>query len=516
MSILRRHRKGIPRESTNIITMREVSSVTRVLRGYRPELVYNYFEEIAKIPRNSFQEEKISNYLVAFAKMQGLEFYQDEFWNVVINKPASPGYENRKKVILQGHMDMVCVKDDDVEHDFSKDPIELLVDGDYVKAKGTTLGADDGNAVSIILAILEDNEHPHPALQAIITTAEEAGMVGAVNLDDKVIDGDYLIGLDYSDNTSVLVSCAGSCQNVFSLEKQIVNVEKNEDKAAYELSLIGLLGGHSGIQIIEGRANAIVVMNELLANLQSVLHYELTSFVGGDKENTISPWSKAIVVVPKEDAEKLKSFVETSSIVLAKEYVEVDPGIKLELVEVGLPKECLSKATKKNLLQFIDLIPNGLQTYLDAARTLAKSSSNLGVLGDDGQNITMYAHSRANTEYQHDQILRRFKEVAGYCNVKHVCNHRVPAWEYDREAVLPGKVQNIWEKLRGTKPHIAIFHAGVEPGIFIKKMHERGKHLEAVNIGIHNIDVHTPRERMEIATLGQAFELVQAILENLD
>lgn len=499
-----------------ILTMREELSVTRVLQGYKLERVYNYFEEIAKIPRNSFQEEKISNYLVAFAQAQGLEVYQDKFLNVVINKPASPGYENRKKVILQGHMDMVCVKDADVEHDFSRDPIELVVDGDYVKAKGTTLGADDGNAVSIILAVLEDNEHPHPALQAIITTAEEAGMVGAVNLDGKVIDGDFLIGLDYSNNTSILVSCAGSCQNVFSLAKQMVKVEQNEDKVAYELSLTGLLGGHSGIQIIVGRANAIVVMNEVLADLQSVLPYELVNFVGGDKENTIAPWAKAILVVPKECAEKLNSFVETISSALAKEYAEVDPDIKLELVEAGLPKECLSNAAKKDLLQFIDLIPNGLQTYLDAARTLAKSSSNLGVLVDDGQNITMYAHSRANTEYQHDQILRRFQEVAGYCKVKYVCNHRVPAWEYDREAILPGKVQNIWEKLRGTKPPIAIFHAGVEPGIFIKKMHERGKYLEAVNIGVHNIDVHTPRERMEIATLGQAFELVQAILENLD
>jgi dipeptidase D len=490
--------------------------MTRVLKGYKPERVYHYFEEVAQIPRNSFQEEKISNYLVNFAKEHDLDVYQDEHWNVIINKPASKGYENRKKVILQGHMDMVCVKEANVEHDFMRDPIELVVDGDYVKAKGTTLGADDGNAVSIILAVLEDNEKPHPALQAIITTAEETGMVGAVNLNGNLIDGDFLIGLDYSNNTSVLVSCAGSCQNVFSLEKQVVSMENIGTKVACEISLNGLLGGHSGIQIILGRANAIVVLAEILSNLKTEMFYELSDFVGGDKENTIPAWAKATVVIPKEKVKELADFVGKSNTELAKEYIDTDPDIRLQVTEVKVPRCCLSERTENKLLQFIDLIPNGLQTYLDVARTLAKSSSNLGVLEDDGSIITLFAHSRSNTEYQHDQILRRFKEVAALCDVKYVCNHRVPAWEYDRKAVLPSKVQTIWEKVRGARPPIAIFHAGVESGVFIKKMQERGKHLEAISIGIHNVDVHSPRERMEIKTLGQAFELVQAILENLN
>jgi len=488
----------------------------RVLQGYKPERVYHYFEEIAQIPRNSFQEERISNYLVNFAKEHGLDVYQDEHWNVVINKPASKGYESRKKVILQGHMDMVCVKNANVEHDFTKDPIELVVDGDYVKANGTTLGADDGNAVSIILAVLEDNEKPHPALQAIITTAEEVGMVGAVNLDGKQIDGEFLIGLDYSNNTSVLVSCAGSCQNVFSLERKSASVENLETKAAYEISVSGLLGGHSGIQIITGRANAIVVLDEILLNLRAEMPYELADFCGGDKENTIPAWAKATVVITEDKSQKFNTFIRKMDVNLAKEYIEVDSDIKLQATEVKVPKECWKDETTNNLLKFIDLIPNGLQTYLDSARTLAKSSSNLGVLEIDKSIIKLLAHSRANTEYQHDQILRRFKEIATFCDIKYVYNHRVPAWEYDRQAVLPGKVQDIWEKVRGVRPPIAIFHAGVEPGIFIQKMQERGRHLEAVNIGIHNIDVHSPRERMEIKTLGQAFELVQAILENLN
>jgi len=487
-----------------------------VFDGFKPERVYHYFEEIAKVPRNSFHEEKISNYLVEFAKAHNIDYVQDEHWNVVMNKPATPGYEGRKKIILQGHMDMVCVTEPGVVHDFENDPIELIRDGDYVRANGTSLGADDANAVSLILALFENDEIPHPALQAVITTAEEVGMIGARNLDGDLLDGDYLIGLDYSQNTSVLVSGAGGCESTVTLARKDVPVEK-AGKKAYKLAISGLKGGHSGTQIIFERACAIRLLGEALGDLKSRFSgLAVASVAGGDKGNVIAAWSEAVIVIDEAHTAAFEARVNELNEGMRFEFAPFDPGLVLTASPCDVPAECLDAATLNALVDLLDLLPSGVRSYLDTEREHMKSSTNLGTLRQTDDTIVVTPYSRSNSEYQMDQLVRRIAAAASRCGAECTFDNRVAAWQFDPNSSLNSKVQDIWEKTRDYRPPLVIFHAGVEPGLFIKKMKERGRKLEAVNIGVHNFDVHSPKERMEIATLGEAYTLLEAILRDLD
>lgn len=485
-----------------------------VLTGYQPEKVYYYFEEVAKIPRNSFEEKAISDYLVAFAQAHGLEYTQDEHWNVVMEKPATKGYEQKKKIILQGHMDMVCVQEPGTNHDFSKDPIKMVVEDGYVHACGTTLGADDGNALAIILAILDDDTLPHPALQAIFTVAEEVGMLGAVQLSADLIDGDYLIGLDYSDNTKILVASAGTCVNCFTLPQQMEPLAA-QDKIAYQVGIKGLLGGHSGGMIIQGRANAIVVLGEVLHRMQSKLSFALTAFRGGDKTNAIPNWAEGTIIVAASARKDFQQYWQEAQSLLQQEYAETDKDITLTCEETNLPAEVYSKELTGQLLNLISLMPDGLQSYLDAARTMVKGSSNLGIVSTNGKELVLDGLARGNTEYQLDRLVAKFTSLAELCGAQYTLKNRATAWEFARESAFRTAVEKICEQKLGAKPGLDITHGGTEPGIFIGKMQEKGRKLEAVNLGPHNIDVHTPRERMELVTLAQTYDLVTTILKEL-
>lgn len=486
-----------------------------IFDGFEPKSVYRYFEEISKIPRNSYHEEKISGYLVDFAKKRGLKFIQDEHYNVVIEKEASPGYEERKKIILQAHMDMVCVAAEGVDHDFSREPIELVRDGDYVRAKGTTLGSDDGNGVALILAILENDDIPHPRLQAIITVAEEVGMVGARNLDARLVDGDYIIGLDYSESKDILVSGAGTVSCALKIPVETAPVEP-ADLVSYVLNLKGLSGGHSGSQIIRGRGNAIRIMAEALSSFKSAYAgFRIASFSGGDKRNVIPSWANAQVLLQKKDETAFVSAVKRFDVTIRSEYRQTDPHLIITAAKCGLPQAVYQTDTEEKLLDVLDLIPAGVQNYLDAERTHVKSSINVGILKEEDKNIVIEVHARSNSEYQAEQIIRRISAAARRSGAVYTQNFRIPAWQFDPSSTLSSKIQDIWEKTRGYRPELAVMHAGIEQGIFIQKMGSCGKKLESVSIGAHSIDVHTPNERLEIATLGQAYELLAAILRDL-
>ncbi len=494
-----------------------------VFDGFKPERVYRFFEEVAHVPRNSFHEQKISDWLVNFARERGIACVQDKNWNVVMTVPATPGYENRKKIILQGHMDMVCVADPDVEHDFENDPIELVRDGDFVRAAGTTLGADDGNALALMLAVLDDTSLPHPQLQCVFTAAEEVGMIGAANLDGELLDGEYLIGLDYSQNTSILVSGAGSCEAEIIVRKDLVprgeceeSVSEKERKG-YRIEISGLKGGHSGVAIIYGRACALRLLGEVMSTLMKEFpDMGVTSMCGGEKGNSIAMRSQAVVAVRKGDSERFEERIRALNDTLRAEFETVDPGVTVEAVPCELPKEECLRSSVGNLVALLDLLPSGTQSYLDADRTLVKSSVNFGTLRDEVDCFVLRPFFRSNTEYQLDQLARRIETLCRSFSCECRFFNRSPAWQFDPHSSLNAKVQDIWEKTRGYRPPLAIVHGGVEPGLFIEKMARRGRKLEAVNVGVHNYDVHSTRERMEIATLGQAFELLAALLRDLD
>ncbi|MCI8510572.1 MAG: aminoacyl-histidine dipeptidase [Lachnospiraceae bacterium] len=487
----------------------------RILKDLKPENVFFFFEEISRIPRNSGDEQAVSDYLVEFAKKRGLKVRRDAALNVVIDKPASPGYEDRPKVILQGHMDMVCVKNPGVEHDFKKDPIPLVIDGEFLRANGTSLGADDGNAVALCLAILDNEEAPHPPLQVILTTMEEIGCKGAQALDASMMDGDYLIGLDYSQDTNILVSCAGSTTHFFRVRGEKEAVGEQSDKRALLLKIGGLTSGHSGIEIIKGRANANRLLGELVSALDPNGTARFAAISGGDKKNVIPFWAEASVVLSKKEAEAALKAFESLSEEVKREYQETDPLMTLSLCETKLPEFAWSQKTTQTVLALLDLIPNGLQNYLDAERTLTKCSGNLGIVQETEEGIELISMVRSNSEYEHDQIIRRMSRAAALTGTEYHNEGRTPAWEYDKESGFPAQIQDIWEKERGSRPPLNIIHAEVETGLFVGKVKAQKRKLEAVNLGIRNYDVHTPRERLEIASLGRAYTLLLKVLEEI-
>ena len=489
--------------------------MARVLSGLKPENAFYFFEEISRIPRGSGNEQAISDYLVGFAKERGLEVKRDAALNVVIKKPATFGYEKRPKVILQGHMDMVCVKEPGITHDFTRDPIELVIDGTFLRANGTSLGADNGNAMALCLAILDNDTMKHPALEVLFTTNEETGMKGAMELDGGLVDGDCLIGLDYSQDSNILVSCAGSCNNYFAIKTAKEAVDRPERKDALCIRIDGLTSGHSGVEIIKGRANANRVLGEILSAIEKLSAFQIAKISGGTQINVIPVAAQATICCEAQTTGQLKQVLAGIAEQLKREYQYTDPGMKVECNSVTVPERAYPQEATKTVSALLNLIPNGLQNYLDAFRTITKCSGNLGMVYETEQGIELISMTRCNSEYEHEQILRRMEQLAELCGVEYRCDGRTPVWEYDPDSDLTKQVQDVWERLRGERPETAIIHAGVETGLIIGKMRERGKMLQAVNLGVRNYDVHTPRERMEIASLGRTYELLVEILREI-
>ena len=352
----------------------------RALENCEPKRVFYYFEELCKIPHGSGNTKQISDYLVSFAKEQGLEYVQDEMNNIVIYKPATPGYENAPTVIIQGHMDMVCEKRPDVEHDFTKDPLNISVQDGYVTANGTTLGGDDGIAVAYGLALLESKEIAHPALEVLITVDEEIGLLGAVGLDCSVLKGRRLINLDSEAEGSLWISCAGGLSGISTIPVQ--RVEAEGQKAAVKIT--GLMGGHSGAEIDKKRANANVLMGRFLYSLQQETAYEIISLAGGQKDNAITREADAELLV--EDINSVKACAEKLQKGFREEYAGTDEGITVEITDLGVASaKILHPTSREKVLFFLMEVPFGIQKMSGSIDGLVETSTNIGIvkLGED-------------------------------------------------------------------------------------------------------------------------------------
>lgn len=487
----------------------------RVLEKFKPEKLFYYFEEISRIPRNSHEEQQISDYLLKFACDHGWAAKRDGILNTVIDIPASPGYEERPKVILQGHMDMVCVKDPGVAHDFTKDAIPLAYDKEWIYAEGTTLGADDGKAIALILALLDDPTLRHPPIQAVFTASEEVGLYGAQNIDATMLDGKYLIGLDYSSDENILVSCAGSSEHMISIPSERIHIADPTEKKAFSINLSGLTSGHGGGDIHRYRANGVRLICEILCTLREQFSIELAAINGGSKPNVIPANGCATVVFSCPDEPLVKKQLEKLRDTLKTEYLHTDPKLELSWTETAVPELCYSEKSIQALLDCVDLLPLGLFNYLDEENRFCKSSCNMGMVFEEPDCIKVSEMVRGNSNYQHAQVIRRIHRAAVRCGAKHEQESYTPAWEVRDNSVLAQQVSDIWEEVRGVKPELNIIHATVEGGIFIEKMAALGKQIDVVNIGVKNPNVHTTKERMNIASFISAYELLRRVLEEL-
>lgn len=475
------------------------------LSGLKPEKVFEFFEEISSIPRGSGDMEKISRYCADFAEKRGLKFIKDDDNNVVIFKAATEGYEKSETVILQGHLDMVCQKDEETEIDFLKDGLNLYVDGDFVKAKGTTLGADNGIAVAMVLAILDSDELSHPALEAVFTTDEEIGMVGALELDMSVLKGTKMINLDAEEDGILTVSCAGGSDFVATMPVQ----RKEEKGVLVEITLRGLKGGHSGVEINDGRVNANILAGRYLNHISKSEKFDLISVDGGDKSNAIPNLCRISVLAKDKESfvcetQKYLDIIKTE--ILSREP-DFDYAVRASENET---KNVLSEEIKEKVIFALALAPNGIVEMSKEIEGLVETSLNLGILKTEEEKVTLHFSLRSNKKSALrflEEKLEAFSENIGF--VWEESGH-YPPWEYRENSQLQKIYKECFVELNGFEPRFEAIHAGLECGVFSSAK----DNLDCVALGPDLSEVHTVNEKLSISSTERIFNLVVKMLEN--
>lgn len=478
----------------------------RALENCEPKRVFYYFEELCKIPHGSGNTKQISDYLVSFAKEHGLEYVQDEMNNVVIYKPATEGYEDAPAVILQGHMDMVCEKRPDVDHDFTKDPLNISVKDGYVTANGTTLGGDDGIAVAYGLALLESKDLAHPALEVLITVDEEIGLLGAEGFDCSVLKGKRLINLDSEAEGSLWISCAGGLSGISTIPVQ--RVEAEGQKAAVKIT--GLMGGHSGAEIDKKRANANVLMGRFLYSLQQETAYEIISLAGGQKDNAITREADAELLV--EDINSVKACAEKLQKGFREEYAGTDEGITVEITDLGVASaKVLHPTSREKVLFFLMEVPFGIQKMSGSIDGLVETSTNIGIvkLGED--EFLGSSSVRSSVEVAGAALSDKICYLTEFLGGEYTVQGAYPAWEYRKDSPLRDQMVEVYEEMYGEKPNVVAIHAGLECGLFYKKI----EGLDCVSLGPNMKDIHTSEEVLDIASTERVWKYLVKVLESL-
>lgn len=471
------------------------------LANYGPERVFYYFEQISRIPRGSGNMRAISDYCAAFARAHNLRFRQDENNNVIICKPATLGRENDPTVILQGHMDMVCEKIPGSGFNFETDAIKLLIDGDWLTADGTTLGADNGIAIAMILAILESDDLSHPSLEAVFTTDEETSLVGATALDVSDLQGRAMINLDSEDEGVLTVSCAGGVRVVGT----IPTTRQSGSWACLELAIHGLLGGHSGAQIHEGRGCSNQLMGRLLCHLQAVAPFQLVSLAGGNKDNVISSDTSAVLATQDKHIGPLQQAVQNMEAIYQAELAVTDPGIKIDIVI--RPTASVQPVTTDSTRRIIGMLvncPQGVLVMSADLPGLVQTSLNMGVLKLETDSLRAEFALRSSCASQKDMMIERLHNLFVSFGGSTITRGDYPGWEFLRQSPLREHMVKIWKDMFGTEPKIEAIHAGLECGLFAGKM----PGLDAVSLGPTMQDVHSTKERLSISSTQRIYEFV--------
>ena len=478
---------------------------TRKLAGLQPEAVFQYFEEMCAIPHGSGNTKPISDYLVNFAKTHGLRYIQDEANNVIIFGDATPGYEDHAPVILQGHMDMVCEKDEDCPINMDTDGLDVTHDGKYVFARGTTLGGDNGIAVAYALAILADPTVPHPALEVIITVDEEIGMLGADVIDLSMLKGRVLLNLDSEEEGIFTVACAGGATATLTLPV----ARRPVYGPCIRLTVENLQGGHSGVEIHKNRANAIKVMGELLSRIQKEMPLCISSIQGGAKDNAIPRSCQVTAVMLGMHPEKINEITAALQAEIRSTYDEPEAVIDGENVE-ALGGNALSQELTGKVIELLCRVPTGVAKMSADIEGLVQTSQNVGILRlEDGLKLTISVRSSVNDEKL--QALQALRDIALEFDAQYEQMGDYPAWEYKEDSRLRQVMVETYRNMFQGEPQIVAIHAGLECGLLSEKL----PGLDCVSIGPEMHDIHTSRERLGIESTGRTYQFVLEILKNL-
>lgn len=466
--------------------------------------VFEHFKAICEIPHGSGNMEKIADFCVDFANKNNLKVVRDKANNVIIYKNATKGYEDADTVILQGHLDMVCQKDSDCSINFETDGIEAFVQDGFIKAKGTTLGADNGIAVSYILAILESDDIPHPALEAVFTTDEEIGMVGALALDASVLSGKKMINLDSENEDVLTVSCAGGTEFIMEIPLQ----RKTCSGTKVEVNLGGLQGGHSGVEINAGRQNANVLAGRFLNHMQSVVDFELVSINGGDKSNAITPACN--IEICTKEPEKFVMAANACLNVMKAEIQSREPNFVPTVLTFDKKRyACFDKRLKDKIIFLLAVAPNGVVEMSADIEGLVETSLNLGILKTNDHGIYLDFSVRSNKQSAMEAVLQKLRTLSTCVPCSAYTTGFYPPWEYKENSALQKLYTECYKDLFKKEPKVEAIHAGLECGVFCSKIAD----LECIAIGPALYEIHTVKERLDIASAERIFELVLNILE---
>lgn len=475
------------------------------LAGLQPAAVFGYFEKLCSIPHGSRNTKQISDYLVSFAKEHGIRYVQDELNNILMFQEGTCGYEDHAPVILQGHMDMVCEKDEDCPVDMEKEGLDVTHDGTCVFAKGTTLGGDNGIAVAYALALLADKTIPHPPLEIIITVDEEIGMEGAAGVDLSALKGRTMLNLDSEDEGIFTVSCAGGARGTIHLPLQ----RRVVYGPCVKLTVENLQGGHSGVEIHKNRANANKVMGELLSRVQQKMPICITKLQGGAKDNAIPRSSTVTFVALGMHPEQINEICDTLEKEIRANYDEPEVIIRGDDVDAmggnALTTECTAK-----VIALLNAAPNGVQSWSEDIEGLVQTSLNLGVV-TMGDELTLTFAVRSSVNQEKRDLLAKLKELAEFNDGTYSEMGDYPAWEYRKDSPLRDAMVRIFKEMFDKEPQVVAIHAGLECGMLSEKL----PGLDCVSIGPDMHDIHTSREKLEIASTRRTWEFLLEILKAL-
>ncbi|MBS4035489.1 MAG: aminoacyl-histidine dipeptidase [Ignavibacterium sp.] len=480
-----------------------------VLGHLKPELVWNHFEEICKYPRPSKKEEKIAAHIVSLGKKLGLETIQDKYGSILIRKPATPGFENRKTVVLQSHIDMVCEKNRGVEHDFDNDPIQPYIDGEWVKAKGTTLGADNGIGVAAALAVLESKKIKHGPIEALFTLDEETGLTGANSLKKNWMKADILINMDSEEEGSLYIGCSGGLNTRASFKVKPEKAPKNH--SAFEVKVIGLKGGHSGLEIHVGRGNAVKILVRMLYSYGKNNIYHMASIEGGNKHNAIPREAFAKVLVPKKDEKAFKKFVKKFDETVKTEFTTLEPDLKVSIEKIKGVDKVFNSKLQKNLINALYTVPHGVIKMSPDIPDLVETSTNLAVVTTEGKHVNIVTTQRSSVASEIIDIRDMVSSAFELAGAELFYNDGYPGWKPDVNSEILNVFKRAFSELYGREPEVKAIHAGLECGI----IKEKYPNMDMISFGPTMFGVHSPDERLKIDTVPKFWEQLVKVLENV-
>lgn len=478
------------------------------IRKLEPVAVWRNFADLNAVPRPSKKEEKVRKFMKEFGQGLKLETLEDKIGNVVIKKPATSGMENKKTVVLQGHLDMVTQKNNDVEHDFENEGINMYVDGDWVRARGTTLGADNGLGVATIMAILESKDIPHPPIEALFTIDEETGMTGAIHLDENILSGDILLNLDTEEDDEIDIGCAGGID--ITANKKYEEEESTEDSVAFLIKITGLTGGHSGMDIHKGLGNANKLINRVLyvANLSAC--FQISSIHGGGLRNAIPRESEVVVVVEKSDSDKFQKAIQQEIDAVLKEFESIEKKLKFSVEETLTPAKMMSLISTQTLLKTIYSVHNGVYRMSPDIEDLVETSNNLARVESENGKTEIQCLTRSSVESGKEDLTHALTSVFELGGFSVKTSGSYPGWKPNPDSEILKMVDELYEKMHGEKARVVACHAGLECGILL----EHYPKMDTVSFGPTIKGAHSPDERASISSTQKFWKFLLEVLKN--